>query len=136
MCFGVQISCKDTNRVDQKVVKIDGIEYKAAQSVSDNGFKRAQFVVEQMTARSHIIREQLVTIGFMVEVIGRDQVLTIYHAMLILKGRRRRIDVISIRGQGAWVAGRVAQWVRRISYACGVNFIGRRIFSFTSLPIA
>jgi hypothetical protein len=48
--FPVLLFC--TGATKQKVVKEDGIKYWAAQSVSDEAFKRTQFVVQQMTSHS------------------------------------------------------------------------------------
>ena len=43
--FPVLVLCHAAFPANQKVVKEDGIEYRAAESVSDETFKRAQFVV-------------------------------------------------------------------------------------------
>lgn len=76
--------------VDQKVVKENGTEYRAADSVSDEAFKRAQFVVQQMTSASPKIRERMVAIGFTVEIIGKDQVLSDLPDYAHLKGKKTR----------------------------------------------
>jgi hypothetical protein len=65
--FPVLLVCTGAYPAKQKVVKEDGIKYWAAQSVSDEAFKRTQFVVQQMTSHSPEIREKMVAIGFTVE---------------------------------------------------------------------
>src|SRR5271154_522730 len=52
MFFPVLVFFHGAYPPDQKLVKEDGIEYRAADSVSDDAFKRARFVVQQMTAES------------------------------------------------------------------------------------
>jgi hypothetical protein len=74
----------------QKVAKVDGIEYRAAEAVADEAFKRAEFVVQQMTAESPKIREKMAAIGFVVEIIGRDQVLSDLPDYAYLKGKKTR----------------------------------------------
>ena len=78
------------NQANQKVVKEDGIEYRAAESVSEEAFKRAQFVVQQMTAESPKILRKMAAIGFKVEIIGRDQVLSDLPDYANLKGQKTR----------------------------------------------
>lgn len=73
---------------DQKVVRENGIEYKGADSISDEAFKRAQFVVQQMTSRTPAIRERMAASGFAVEIIGKDQVLSDLPDYAGLKGRK------------------------------------------------
>ena len=73
-----------------KIVREDGIEYKSAESVSDEAFKRAQFVVQQMTSASREIREKMVAIGFKVEIIGKDQVQSDLPDYSYLRGRKTR----------------------------------------------
>jgi hypothetical protein len=72
----VLVFCAAAFPANQKVVKEDEIEYRAAESVSDEAFKRAQFVVQQMTSASPKILEKMAAAGFKVEIIGPDQVLT------------------------------------------------------------
>ena len=86
--FPVSVFCNGT--YPQKVVKEDGIEYRAAESVADEAFKRAQFVVQQMTSASPKIREKMAAIGFKVEIIGKDQVLSDLPDYAHLKGQKTR----------------------------------------------
>ena len=72
----VAVFCHAAFPANQKVVMEDGIEYRAAESVSDEAFKRGQFVVQRMTSASPKILEKMAAAGFKVEIIGPDQVLT------------------------------------------------------------
>lgn len=74
----------------ERVVKEDGIEYRAAESVSEAAFRRAQFVVRQMTSKSPKILGRMAAIGFRVEIIGKDQVLSDLPDYAHLKGKRTR----------------------------------------------
>ena len=74
----------------QRVVTKDGIEYLAADSVSDEAFQRAQFVVQQMTAQSRKILASMAATGFKVEIIGKDQVLSDLPDYAHLKGQHTR----------------------------------------------
>jgi hypothetical protein len=86
----VLVFCTGAYPARQKVVKEDGIKYWASQSVSDEAFKRAQFVVQQMTSQSREIRERMVALGFTVEIIGKDQVLSDLPDYAYLKGKKTR----------------------------------------------
>ena len=86
----VLVFCDAAFPANQKVVKEDGIEYRAAESVSDEAFKRAQFVVQQMTSTSPKILEKMAAAGFKVEIIGPDQVLTDLPDYADLKGKKTR----------------------------------------------
>jgi hypothetical protein len=88
--FPVLLFCTGAYPAKQKVVKEDGIKYWAAQSVSDEAFKRTQFVGQQMTSHSPEIREKMVASGFAVEIIGKDQVLSDLPDYAYLKGRKTR----------------------------------------------
>jgi hypothetical protein len=88
--FPVLLFCYGAYPADQKVVKVDGIEYRAAESVAEDAFRRAEFVVQQMTSESPKIREKMVAIGFKVEIIGRDQVLSDLPDYANLKGKKTR----------------------------------------------
>jgi hypothetical protein len=88
--FSVLVSGNGAYPSNQKVVRKDGIEYRAAESVSDEAFERAQFVVQQMLSKSPKIREKMVAIGFKVEIIGKDQVLSDLPDYAHLKGKRTR----------------------------------------------
>jgi hypothetical protein len=86
--LSVIVFCNVAYSGNQKVVKEDGIEYRAEESVSDEAFKRAQFVVEQMTSETPKIREKMVANGFAVEIIGKDQVLSDLPDYAHLKGKK------------------------------------------------
>lgn len=88
MFSALLVLCYGAFPANQKVVKNEGIEYRAAESVSDEAFKRAQFVVQQMTSRSPQIRERMIATGFMVEIIGKDQVLSDLPDYADLKGKK------------------------------------------------
>jgi hypothetical protein len=88
--FGAVMLCSRAYSADQKVVKEDGIEYRSEESVSDEAFRRAQFVVRQMTSESPRIRERMAAIGFKVEIIGKDQVLSDLPDYAHLKGQKTR----------------------------------------------
>jgi hypothetical protein len=77
-------------QANQQVVKEDGIEYVAAELVSEHAFRRAEFVVRQMTAEAPRIRERMVAVGFKVEIIGKDQVLSDLPDYAYLKGKKTR----------------------------------------------
>lgn len=86
----VLLFCTGAYPARQKVVNEDGIKYWASPSVSDEAFKRAQFVVQQMTSQSPEIRERMVAIGFTVEIIGKHQVLSDLPDYAYLKGKKTR----------------------------------------------
>ena len=88
--FPALVFCFGAHPADQRVVKEGGIEYRAAESVSEEAFERAQFVVQQMTSASPRIREKMVSIGFKVEIIGKDQVLSDLPDYAHLKGQKTR----------------------------------------------
>ena len=90
LLFLVVVFCHGAYPADQKVVKEDGIEYRAAESVSDAAFKRAQFVVRQMTSKSPKMLAKMASIGFKVEIIGKDQVLSDLPDYARLKGQKTR----------------------------------------------
>src|SRR5271155_3204690 len=86
----VLMFCHAALPANQQVVKENGIEYRAAESVSHEAFKRAQFVVQQMTSASPKILEKMAAAGFKVEIIGPDQVLTDLPDYADLKGKKTR----------------------------------------------
>lgn len=90
LLFSVLICCGPVNSANQKVVKVDGIEYVAADSVSDESIRRAQFVVREMTSKAAKIRERMAAIGFKVEIIAKDQVLSDLRDYAHLKGKKTR----------------------------------------------
>ena len=90
LLFSVLICCGWSHSAHQKVVEAGGIEYLAADSVSEEAFRRAQFVVQQMTSHSPKILEKMVAIGFKVEIIGKDQVLSDLPDYAHLKGKKTR----------------------------------------------
>src|ERR1700683_949143 len=83
LCFGA-------HPANQRVVTEGGIEYRAAESVSEKAFEHAEFVVQQMTSASPGIREKMVSLGFKVEIIGKDQVLSDLPDYAHLKGQKTR----------------------------------------------
>jgi hypothetical protein len=87
------VLCSWAYPANQKVVREDGIEYTAADSVSDEAFQRAQFVVQRMTSESresHEILQKMVAIEFKVEIIGRNQVQSDLPDYAYLKGKQTR----------------------------------------------
>src|SRR5271157_2398379 len=86
----VLVFCHAAFPANLKVVREDGIEYRAADSVAEDAFKRAQFVVRQMTWASPKILEKMAAAGFRVEIIGQDQVLTDLPDYVHLKGKKTR----------------------------------------------
>jgi hypothetical protein len=81
---------RPANQAGQRVVKEDGIEYRAAESVSEEAIQRAEFVVQQMTSESPKIRERMAAVGFKVEIIGKDQVLSDLPDYARFKGQKTR----------------------------------------------
>jgi hypothetical protein len=90
VCLPLLVLSSYADPANLKIVREDGIEYKSAESVSDEAFKRAQFVVQQMTSASPEIREKMVAIGFKVEIIGKDQVQSDLPDYSYLRGRKTR----------------------------------------------
>jgi hypothetical protein len=115
--FPVLLFCTGAYPAKQKVVKEDGIKYCAAQSVSDEAFKRTKFVVQQMTSHSPEIREKMVATGFTVELIEKIKFSAIYRIMPTSRIRRCAMDGISIPEQGAWAGVKCARLARKTSCA-------------------
>ena len=88
--FPALVFCFGAYPAKQRVVTEGGIEYRAAESVSEKAFERAEFVVQQMTSASPGIREKMVSLGFKVEIIGKDQVLSDLPDYAHLKGQKTR----------------------------------------------
>jgi hypothetical protein len=86
----VLVFCHAAFPANLRVVREDGIEYRAADSVAEDAFKRAQFVVRQMTWASPKILEKMAAAGFRIEIIGQDQVLTDLPDYVDLKGKKTR----------------------------------------------
>jgi hypothetical protein len=86
----ILVFCRAALPANQKIVKKEGIEYRAAESVSEEAFERAQFVVQQMTSAYPKMLEKMAASGFIVEIIGQDQVLTDLPDYADLKGKKTR----------------------------------------------
>ncbi|HBZ70550.1 MAG TPA: hypothetical protein DEP35_12810 [Deltaproteobacteria bacterium] len=65
----------------------EGIEFKSTITVSDDAIERAQYIVDQMLSNASAIREKMKAIGFKVEIIGKDQVLSDLPDYSNLKGK-------------------------------------------------
>lgn len=87
--FCVLVFCLGAYPANQKVVKEDGIEYSAAESVSDEAFKRARFFVQHMTTESPNIREKWRQSGSSGDY-WEDQVLSDLPDYAHLKGKKTR----------------------------------------------
>jgi hypothetical protein len=72
---------------NEKSIQDNGIEFKAAITVSDDAIKRAQYIVKQMLSNASATLAKMRAIGFKVEIIGKDQVLTDLADYSALKGK-------------------------------------------------
>jgi len=71
----------------EKSIQDNGIEFRAAITVSDDAIERAQYIVNQMLSNASATRDEMKAIGFKVEIIGKDQVLTDLPDYSNLKGK-------------------------------------------------
>jgi hypothetical protein len=67
-----------------------GIAFTGASSVSEKAIQRARYVVDQMLLNIPAVRAEMSSVGFKVEIIGIDQVLSDLPDYAALKGRRTR----------------------------------------------
>jgi hypothetical protein len=65
----------------------EGLCFNAAASVTEIAIDRAQYIVEQMLQNSSDLRKKMVDRGFVIEIIGQDQVLTDLPRYKYLKNR-------------------------------------------------
>jgi hypothetical protein len=67
-----------------------GIAYTASTGVSEDALQRARYIVEQMLSNAPEVRGSMEAVGFKVEVIGVNQVLSDLPDYATLKGRKTR----------------------------------------------
>lgn len=73
-----------------KVVRDNGITYKAPDAVSDEALGRARLTVNTMLAKIPDVRQRMTASGFVVAIIGRNQVLSDLPEYADLRGKRTR----------------------------------------------
>jgi hypothetical protein len=68
----------------------DGIEVERGAGIADEAVQRARYVVDQMLSNAPEVRERMNAVGFKVELIRRDQVLSDLPDYAAFKGKRTR----------------------------------------------